>query len=79
MTKQEIKTWMLETFPQFSVVSDDETSTLFSGVFERDAANEMWYAVDKKATEAGFRAFSNIHEEEDKHRWRTKQHELRID
>jgi hypothetical protein len=67
MTKQEIKAWMLETFPQFFVVSDDETSTLLSGVFDRDAANEMWYAVDKKATEAGFRVFSNMHEAEDKY------------
>lgn len=67
MTKQEIKTWMLETFPQFEVIEDDEMSTLLSGVFDRDAANEMWCAVDKKATEAGFRVFSNMQEAEDKY------------
>ena len=28
--------WMLNTFPKFSIIRDDETSTLFSGVFDRD-------------------------------------------
>jgi len=60
MTKQELKTWMLETFPQFSVVRDDESRTLFSGVFDRDASNEMWKAVNKKTSEAGLRAYLNI-------------------
>ena len=52
--------WMLNTFPKFSIIRDDETSTLFSGVFDRDESNEMWKAVNKKTTEAGLNAYLSI-------------------
>lgn len=60
MTKQELKTWMLETFPQFEVIEEAEMSIVFRSVFDRDASNEMWKAVRKKTSEAGLRAYLNI-------------------
>lgn len=60
MNQQEIKAWMMNEFPQFTIIGDDVTSTVFRGVFDRDASNEMWKAVNKKTSEAGFRAYLNI-------------------
>lgn len=60
MNQQEVKAWMMNEFPQFAIIGDDATSTVFRGIFDRDASNEMWKAVNKKTSEAGFRAYLNI-------------------
>lgn len=60
MTKQELKAWILYSFPQFEVLEEAEMSIVFRGVFSRDASNEMWKAVNKKTSEAGLRAYLSI-------------------